>query len=215
VPFVLYTNKYCWYLQLNARFNCWYYQQFTCDFTTWISVDINFIGRRIKAEKVIEQALAKLNKKSGKRKSEDDAETVTMGVSEIENENENENENVNRINPKKEIKQLSHDDTECSQESNKRTPKNSSDIHLLSDLRGLTNADEKNMLYFAAAFYCSGGDSASQKFEKKYNSKGTNLYTDSARTLGVQNALATSSNSTTVMDFLRYEVRTYVRCHKD
>lgn len=130
-----------------------------------------------------------------------------MGVSEIENENED------RINSKREMKQLAEVDTECSKESNKRASKISSDIHLLSDLRGLTNADEKNMLYFAAAFYCSGGDSASQKFEKKYNSKGTNLYTDSAPTLGVQNALATSSNSTTVMDFLRYEVRTHVHCY--
>lgn len=138
-----------------------------------------------------------------------------MSVSEIENENKHqseiENENEDRINPKIEMKQLSHVDTESSEESNKRAPKISSNIHLLSDLRGLTNADEKHMLYYAAAFYCSGGDSVSQKFEKKYNSKGTNIYTDSAETLGVQNALATSSNSTTVMDFLRYEVRTSVR----
>ena len=166
----------------------------------------------MKAEKVIGQALAKLNQKSRKRKSEHDAVTVTVSVtltmSEIENEIED------RIDPIKETKQLAHVDTECTEESNKRALKNCSDIHLLSDLRGLTNADEKNMLYYAAAFYCSGGDSASQKFEKKYNSKSTNAYTDSARTLGVQNALATSSNSTTVMDFLRYEVRT-VRFYKD
>jgi hypothetical protein len=140
---------------------------------------------------------------------------VTMGVSEIENENEsenedeNENENENKINMKV-MKQLSHVDKERSEEPNKRAPKNCSDIHLLSDLRGLTNADEKNMLYFAAAFYCSGGDSASQKFRKKYYSKSTNVFTDSAQALGLQNALSTSSNSTTVMDFLRYEGRKYI-----
>lgn len=123
-------------------------------------------------------------------------------------------ENEDRVNPMKEMKQLAHIDTECSEQSNKRALKSCSDIHLLSDLRGLTNADEKNTLYYAVAFYCSGGDSASQKFEKKYNNENKNIYTDSAQTLGVQNALATSSNSTTIMDFLRYEVHT-VRYYKD
>lgn len=77
------------------------------------------------------------------------------------------------------------------------------DIHLLSDLRGLTQAEEKFTMYYAVVYYCYGGDRSSQNFEKKNTSTKSNLFADSVLASDVQSVLATSSNSTTVMDFVR------------
>lgn len=71
-------------------------------------------------------------------------------------------------------------------------------LHLLCDLRGLTNSDEKLAIYYAAELYCSGGDSACQKFSKIYAKK------DKEHSSRAHSSLsARTSNSTTAMDFER------------
>lgn len=71
-------------------------------------------------------------------------------------------------------------------------------LHLLCDLRGLTNSDEKLAIYYAAELYCSGGDSVCQKFSKIYAKKDKE---HSSRAHG--SLSARTSNSTTAMDFER------------
>ena len=140
-----------------------------------------------------------LPQKSRKRKSRDDATTVS--ATELKSEL--------RTNPA-EMKEVSPNDLEIFEILKDRAPKTSSEIHLLSDLRGLTNSEEKSMMYYAAALYCFGGDSSSQKFEKKYARNHAFFLADSVQTPDVQAVLATSSNSTTVMDFLRYTLHAYI-----
>lgn len=126
-----------------------------------------------------------------------DNDDVTASATELRNENE--------INSMEETKELElelnnvnhstvlHKDNTVSKYSSK-------DIHLFSDSRGLTQAEEKLSTYYAAVFYCFGGHSSSKNFEKKYASKNLNGF---AQTSGVTAVVATSSNSTTVMDFVR------------
>ena len=144
-------------------------------------------------QKVIEIVLANLTQESRKRKFEDDAEIFSA----------TELYSVDEINPKEESKQSVHMDVERPEVLNSRVRNASIDIHLLSDLRGLKNEDEKNMMYYAASYYCFGGDSASQKLEKKLKQKYAGIRADLVQTSDVQAVLATSSNSTTVMDFIR------------
>lgn len=152
--------------------------------------DVNFIGRRIKAEKFISQAISKFNPKSKKRKLGDNEEEHTEKMSEM-NDQKDETSYISIAGESSEIRSKVVDER-----VNQGTVKN---LHLLCDLRGLTNFDEKSAIYYAAALYCSGGDSACQKFSKIYAKKDKNL--SSSRAHSTVNAR--TSNSTTAMDFER------------
>ena len=126
-----------------------------------------------------------------------DNDDVTAFATELRNENEiNPMEGAKKL--KLELNYVNHSTVQ--KEENKVSKYSSKDIHLFSDSRGLTQAEERFMTCYAVVFYCFGGHSSSKNFERKYASTNFN---DFAQTSGVQAVLATSSNSTTVMDFVR------------
>lgn len=106
---------------------------------------MNFVGRRIKAEKYIDQALSRLQSKSKKRKYKDD-----------EVMNDGDGRETELIVP---LVSVQLNDL------------NSNKFHLLADLRGLSSIDEKTANYYACALFCTGGDNSCQKFSKIYNKK--------------------------------------------
>ena len=94
---------------------------------------------------------------------------------------------------------------------NNRNVKNL-DIHIFSDLRGLTNSEEKTAKYYAAQFFCFGADNSCRKFSKIFdkkfekrsrtsNSKSNEIISFSTTSF----SSSKSSNSTTSMDFERQE----------
>ena len=107
---------------------------------------MNFVGRRIKAEKYIDQALSRLQNRSKKRKYKD-ADEVKKDEKGIENE-----------------LVVPSITSELNDFSSKK-------LHLLADLRGLSSIDEKAANYYACALFCPGGDNSCQKFSKIYNKK--------------------------------------------
>jgi hypothetical protein len=155
----------------------------------------NFIGRRrTRGEKFVEQAISKLfpkAPKSKKRKLNQNEDDNT----EIENKmNDEKDEGSCKLIGSSEIRSSMVDDV-----VNQGTVKN---LHLLCDLRGFTNSEEKSAINYAASLYCSGGDSAYQKFSKIYAKNERDL--SSCRSHSSINAK--TSNSTTAMDFERFSV---------
>lgn len=182
--FVLRWSYYCASSFLNPQINVFYLINLTkC-------VDVNFIGRRIKAEKFIEQASSKLSLKSRKRKLADTDQEPTDNESKTNNERD-------------EVSWKGVEDQSSERMSNIGDMKGNQlmkkNLHLLSDLRGLTNSDEKSAMYYAAELFCSGADSACQKFSKIYARKEKDLSSVFASDL----LSARTSNSTTAMDFER------------
>jgi hypothetical protein len=83
-------------------------------------------------------------------------------------------------------------------------------VHLLSDLRGVTNIDEKKTMYYGAIHFCDGGDLLFRNLNKNLNQEKRKLSSSSANVLvnGISSNKSTfptalSSNSTTTMDFDR------------
>jgi hypothetical protein len=82
-------------------------------------------------------------------------------------------------------------------------------VHLLSDLRGVTNIDEKKTMYYGAIHFCDGGDLLFRNLNKNLNQEKRKLSSSSTNVLanGISSKstfpTAQSSNSTTTMDFDR------------
>jgi hypothetical protein len=130
--------------------------------------DANFIGRnrRVKGEKFVEQAFSKLSAKSKistlspeskKRKRNRNEDEDTENESKT---NDQKDEGSCELIASSEVRSNMVDDG-----VNRGTVKN---LHLLCDLRGFTNSEEKTAISYAAAWYCRGGDGACQQFSKIY-----------------------------------------------
>jgi hypothetical protein len=159
-----------------------------------LNLDIHWIGRKIKAQQIIQKAYKRqgLYSQSGfqleivlglgsglnllkqkKRKHLDIEEGKKVEVEEIK-----EKEEIIDPNP---------------------NPNSNQNINILADLRGISNENEKKVNFYASPFYCNGGEKKSKEFIKKYEREkrleAVSRVIDSAITV----------NSTTAMDFERYE----------
>jgi hypothetical protein len=161
--------------------------------------DANFIGRnrRVRGEKFVEQAFSKLSAKlkismlspeSKKRKRNRNEDEDTENESKMTDQKD---EASCKLIASSEIRSNMVDDG-----VNQGTVKN---LHLLCDLRGFTNSEEKTAISYAAAWYCRGGDSACQQFSKIYAKQYKNFSLSRAHI----SLNARTSNSTTAMDFER------------
>jgi hypothetical protein len=173
---------------------------FVTIFLPFFFIDIHFIGRRVKVQKVIEQGKAKLHPKSKKRKANDLTSDVIPDCNEIE-----------KSVLKNEILDLkSNDLNSMNIELINNGDKISINVHLLSDLRGVTNIDEKKTIYYGAICFCDGGDLLFRNFNKNQNilKRKFLLSSSNDNKNGILNNKSTfptaqSSNSTTTMDFDR------------
>ena len=182
------------------------------------ATDVHFIGRRVKIEKFLRDMSSDLKSKQTKKRksrSEENGADYSLNSGKVLKE-ENLNDTLLREeredvymdeNIERNVLEASNASNISSQEVyiDKHIHKRN-DIHLLSDLRGLTNSQEKIARYYAAHFFCSGGDNPCKKISKYFDKKGvgssiklnemTSLPSTSCPT-------SISANSTTAMDFER------------
>ena len=171
------------------------------------------MGRKVKLEKILRDAKSKLNGKSRKRKlNEDDSNNANGKGCHTESRGDDDSHQSKRKSKAEKIEETEKTEkTEMIEKKDKRDI----DIHLLSDLRGLTNLEERNAKYYAAELFCSGGDNACRSFSKNYSKKMTLQFsssspfsssTSSSPSFSSSSAplcSAKSSHSTTAMDFER------------
>ena len=186
--------------------------------THFNATDVHFIGRRVKIEKFLRDMNSDLkSKQSKKRKSRSDENGADYSLNSgkvLKEENLNDtllreerevvyvDENVERnVLEASNASNISNQEVDIDKHIHERK-----DIHLLSDLRGLTNSQEKIARYYAAHFFCYGGDNSCKKISKYFDKKVgessiklnemTSLHSTSYPT-------SISANSTTAMDFER------------
>ena len=185
--------------------------------THFNATDVHFIGRRVKVEKFLRDMNSNLNlnsKQSRKRKSRSDENGVDNSLISgkvLKEENQNETiileERESSCVDEKFKRNVEEVSTITDREVNiEKSIQKRDEIHLLSDLRGLTNLQEKVAQYYAAQFFCSGGDNSCKKLSKYFDNKfvETSLKSKEMTSSSTTSfSTSISSNSTTVMDFER------------
>ena len=185
--------------------------------THFNSTDVHFIGRRVKVEKFLRDMNSNLNlnsKQSRKRKSRSDENGVDNSLISgkvLKEENQNDTiileERESACVDEKVKRNVEEVSNITDREGNiEKSIQKRDEIHLLSDLRGLTNLQEKVAQYYAAQFFCAGGDNSCKKFSKFFDNKfvETSLKSKEMTSSSTTSfSTSISSNSTTVMDFER------------